>query len=185
MHSVRERFFCFISKKYDMKQKRCLILMLPEELSDLPVKIVRGHDSEIMLFNPVDEDCQYQDASRHPFYTDTSSRRYAFVWCQEDYMKISLDEIVCIEAERSYSVIRLTGNRNMTVSYNLSLISKDLPASEFIRIHRSYIINIKYVDGLSGNCLVVAGRMLSIGREYRKILFERFIFLGVRRNKSR
>lgn len=72
----------------------------------------------------------------------------------------------------------------MTFSFNLAVIQKDLPESDFIRIHRSYIINLKHVENLTGNCLKIEGRHLVVGREYRDVFFERFIFLGVRQNKK-
>lgn len=69
----------------------------------------------------------------------------------------------------------------MVLSFHLAIIEKELPVSDFMRIHRSYIVNLKHVVSLIGNSLNINGKLLTIGREYREHLLERFIFLGVRR----
>ncbi|MEG0468091.1 MAG: LytTR family DNA-binding domain-containing protein, partial [Mucinivorans sp.] len=102
-----------------------------------------------------------------------------------DYLKISLDELVWIEAAGSYSILHLLGGKSMTLSFNLAVIEKKLPQTEFMRIHRSYIVNLQHITSLIGNSLKLGTQLLIIGREYRDKLLDRFVFLGVRRNKSK
>ena len=73
----------------------------------------------------------------------------------------------------------------MTLSFHLAVIEKQLPETDFIRIHRSYLVNLKHVTALVGNSLKIGEQFLVIGREYREQLFDRFVFLGVRRSKKR
>lgn len=160
-----------------MKNKQQLVITLPEELADLPVKILRGSARKELLLS-------VRQADENETFKEPSGLKYSFVWQREGYVKIALEDIGWIEADKSYSIIHLIGGRSMTVSFNLAVIQKDLPESDFIRIHRSYIINLKHVENLTGNCLKIGGRHLIVGREYRDVFFERFIFLGVRRNKK-
>lgn len=157
-----------------MKQKLLLEIILPESLSDLPVRIVRGPGCKELVLGLTASDAEF--VSGNGF-----EQKYAFIWRQNDYLKVSLDEIVWIEADKSYSIIHLTGKREQTVSFNIAVVRKNLPETDFVQIHRSHIINIRHVESLMGNSLKVGNMWLTIGREYRNALFDRFIFLGVRR----
>lgn len=157
-----------------MKQKLLLEITLPESLSDLPVRIVRGTGGRELVLSLTASDAESISG-------DESERKYAFIWRQNDYLKVSLDEILWIEADKSYSIIHLSGKRELTVSFNIAVIRKKLPEADFIQIHRSHIVNIRHVESLMGNSLKIGNLWLTIGREYRTIVFDRFIFLGVRR----
>ena len=116
---------------------------------------------------------------------NTPEQRYALIRRQDDYLMVSLDRILWIEASESYSMVRLADGRSLTVSFNLSIIKKALPTDDFIRIHRSYIINLKHVESMIGNSLRIGGKLLPIGREYKEAFYDRVVFLGTRKNKGR
>lgn len=157
-----------------MKQKLLLEIILPESLSDLPVRIVRGTGGRELVLSLTAPDAE-------PVSGNGAEWKYAFIWRQNDYLKVSLDEILWIEADKSYSIIHLSGKRDMTVSFNIAVIRKKLPEADFIQIHRSHIVNIRHVESLMGNSLKIENLWLTIGREYRDIVLDRFIFLGIRR----
>lgn len=158
-----------------MKEKQCLIISLPAHLADLPIQIVRGSGQGLVC------SVQRMDEENNIEYSVGEDKKYIFIWRQNDYLKLTLDEILWIEAEGSYSRVYLTGNRNMVISFNLAVIEKDLPGSDFIRIHRSYIINLHHVNSLMGNSFIIEGKLLTIGRAYREDVLSHFIFIGVRR----
>lgn len=110
---------------------------------------------------------------------NTPEQRYALIRRQDDYLMVSLDRILWIEASGSYSMVRLADGRSLTV------IKKALPTDDFIRIHRSYIINLKHVESMIGNSLRIGGKLLPIGREYKEAFYDRVVFLGTRKNKGR
>lgn len=76
----------------------------------------------------------------------------------------------------------LTGGRSLIISFNLASVRHKLPENDFIRIHRSCIVNLRYVETLVGNSLKIGNELLAIGREYKDALFERVISLGVTEN---
>lgn len=157
-----------------MKQKILLEITIPESMSDLPVRIVRGPGCKELLLGLTPADAVLDSGKG-------SEQKYAFIWRQNDYLKVSLDEILWIEADKSYSIIHLTDKREQTVSFNIAVLRSNLPETDFVQIHRSHIINIRHVGGLMGNSLKVGNMWLTIGREYKHAVFDRFIFLGVRR----
>ncbi len=113
----------------------------------------------------------------------SEKRRYAFIYRCGDYIKVSLEEIERIEAAGSYSTIYLTNDRKQVVSLNLAAIQRLLPDDDFIRIHRSCIINLEHVESVSGNRLKIGNSSQVIGREFREYFFGQFIFFGTRKKK--
>ncbi len=150
-----------------------MVIVLPESLAELPVRIVRGsHNEELVL--------DIRSSETETVCNGITEKRYAFIWRQNDYLKVELDEIQWIEADGSYSIVHLTGERMMTVSFSLSVVGKDLSANKFVRIHRSHIIHVAHIRSLVGNSVKIGDRLLSIGREYRKRFLADFIFIGTR-----
>lgn len=64
------------------------------------------------------------------------------------------DEIIYLEANSNYTSFYLTGNRKITATKTLKDFEELLPASIFIRIYHSYLINKndvkKYIKGDGG-----------------------------------
>lgn len=163
-----------------MKPKQHLVITLPEALADLPIRLRRGAHCEEMLL-----DLLPSDAETEVIRIDPAQRKYAFIWHREDYVKVALDEIQWIEADKSYSIIHLTGQRDLTVSFNLAVVRRALPPAEFVQIHRSFVVNLSHIKGLIGNCVKIGIVRLTIGKEYRNAFLDRFIFLGIRRSRCR
>lgn len=160
-----------------MKAKQCLMIVLPEGMENMPVQVVRGTGYKNLIASIE----QVKDSS----HSTEREEKYAFVWQQNDYLNVPWIEIMWIEAAGSYSILHLTSGKTMTLSFHLAVIEKQLPETDFIRIHRSYLVNLKHVTALVGNSLKIGEQFLVIGREYREQLFDRFVFLGVRRSKKR
>lgn len=156
-----------------MKEKERLVIILPERLEDIPIKIIRSSSHEQIVFSIQTEET---------LYANNLERKYVLIWRQYDYVKVSIDEIQWIEADKSYSKIVLTGDRTLVISFNLAVVEKKLLGTDLIRIHRSYIVNMCHIESVMGNCVKIGKEMLSIGREYKDSVLERFIFLGVRRS---
>ncbi len=159
-----------------MEEEQGIVIHIPESLSHLPVQIFRNSNHSQLIFAL---------RSESETYVEDIEKKYVFVWRQQDYVKVLLDDILWVKADRSYSCIHLKGGKAMTISSNLSSIEERLPPVDFLRIHRSYLINLRHVISLMGNSLKIAGEYLTIGREYRERVLDRFIFLGIRRKSSK
>jgi len=81
---------------------------------------------------------------------------------------IAVDDIMYIEADRSYCNIVLANDNKMTISKNLSNIEELLPRDIFFRIHKSYLINLnfmkKYYRTDGGYVEMQDGTKMSIAR---------------------
>jgi DNA-binding LytR/AlgR family response regulator len=80
--------------------------------------------------------------------------------------KIFLDKILYIESLNEYIRIHLEGE-NHVIHHSLKSLLDLLPQSQFIQIHRSYIINFHRLDLVEGNTVKINNIELNIGKNYR------------------
>lgn len=73
-----------------------------------------------------------------------------FVYAEYRMIKISLQDILYIESLDDYIKIHLNNDKPVMTLMSLKKITEKLPDSQFIRIHRSYIVSIKHLSQLSG-----------------------------------
>jgi len=70
------------------------------------------------------------------------------------YNKISVDDIFWIKADGSYSLIETKHGKSLA-SNNIKTIEKKISNPRFVRIHRSYLVNIAWVKQIVGKSCVV------------------------------
>lgn len=95
-----------------------------------------------------------------------------------DNKQINFNEIIYIKAEGSYSRIYLNRNKEIYVSKNLNILLKELPKELFVRVHRSYIINVKSIinhDKIKSIVEVTNGDFIPVSRRKVKIIDSFFI----------
>jgi DNA-binding LytR/AlgR family response regulator len=88
-------------------------------------------------------------------------------------LKINLAEIEYIEGMKNYVAIYL-GGRKTLVYTNLKDLVSHLPARQFIRVHKSFIIPINRVTGIEGNRINLKNVIaeILIGESYKDDLME-------------
>lgn len=63
---------------------------------------------------------------------------------KEQYFVVPYDQIVYLSAHNKYTVIHTRDREIRTLKY-LQEIEKKVPANQFVRVHRQYVINIRYL----------------------------------------
>jgi len=80
--------------------------------------------------------------------------------------RIRIEDICYIESLSDYIQIHTSQGIQITKE-KISVIQKDLP-SNFLRIHRSFIVNVNKSESYNRESLQVGGQQLTIGRKYKK-----------------
>ncbi len=80
--------------------------------------------------------------------------------------KIRFTDILYIESLDNYIKVH-TNDLSIVCYERLTGIEKELPTSKFIRIHRSYIINLTKVDVFTSSYVEINDRRFAIGRNYK------------------
>lgn len=86
--------------------------------------------------------------------------------------KIILNDLLFLESDRNYITI-VTQTQKLSFIDSLKNWNQKLPDLEFVQIHKSYIINAKYVTKISGNEVYINTHRLPIGRTYKADLLKK------------
>lgn len=92
-----------------------------------------------------------------------------FVKDDSVYTKLYLNDIKWIEASGDYVSV-VSDNKTHLIHTTMKLIEQHLPSKDFVRVHRSYIINIDKLENFDKEFCVVNKKMIPIGKSYRKEL---------------
>ena len=95
-----------------------------------------------------------------------------FVRNHERMIKIFIKDILYIIAERNYTRIFSKDKEHLLVM-TLKALDKKLPIKHFLRIHRSYIINLSQVDEVAGTHVVIANKAIPLSKSLRGNLLNR------------
>lgn len=95
-----------------------------------------------------------------------------FIKSDKRYIQLNLADIYYFESHGNYVKVWLKDRFYLTPR-TLTGFEESLPLDTFIRIHKSFIINLQHVHYLEGNQLVMRnGEALLIGRSHRKLVRE-------------
>ena len=87
-----------------------------------------------------------------------------------------LHDILWVEAHDIYAMIFTLAGKYLLNS-SLKVIEEKFPSSKFIRVHRSYIINLDKVNAIEENDLIINDHPIPVGKTYRDTLMKRLSFL--------
>lgn len=80
--------------------------------------------------------------------------------------KVALGDIIYIESLDDFVKIHLH-NRVLISRENISTLETRLSASAFVRIHRSYLVSVKFISTISSDGVEISGKLLPFGRTYK------------------
>jgi DNA-binding LytR/AlgR family response regulator len=95
-----------------------------------------------------------------------------FVRHQEKMIKVNIQDILYVEAERNYCRIFSKGKEYVLVM-TLKEMDDKLPPQHFLRVHRSFIVNISQIDEIAANHVVIAKKAIPLSADLRKLLLQR------------
>ncbi|HEX9511565.1 MAG TPA: LytTR family DNA-binding domain-containing protein [Puia sp.] len=97
---------------------------------------------------------------------------HIFIKTEYRIQKVNLADILYIEALRDYIAIHTATARILSLE-SMKNMEEILPGSQFIRIHKSYIINRERIEFLERGKVVIHKEYLPIGETYREKLLNK------------
>ena len=143
-----------------MRKKMKIVVTVPKEMEGLSVEMVIDENiKELMVQIVENNNVENTLHEEKPMCLSIKDSECEHI--------IQINSIKWIKGERQYCKIFMT-DRNLLVTKQISQIQQLLPEGRFVRIHKSYIVNMDYATFRDVNFLYVDGEPIPIGRGYKK-----------------
>ncbi|MBT8266820.1 MAG: LytTR family DNA-binding domain-containing protein [Bacteroidia bacterium] len=107
---------------------------------------------------------------------ETTSGNDLYVNIDRRLIKIDIPSIYLVEAKGDYINVK-TEDKNYTVHSTLKKIEDKLPDNLFLKVHRSYIINIQKIIDIEDNSVLIKKDVIPVSRSNRPELMKRLNLL--------
>lgn len=102
-------------------------------------------------------------------------RKEIFIKSGFEHVKITIDEISYIKSDADYTEIHVQGKKLLSQK-SLGYWTEILNPGQFVRVHKSYIINSSQIEKVAGNQIYLSiGTIIPIGRAYKEEFINRFV----------
>ncbi|MCL6293950.1 LytR/AlgR family response regulator transcription factor [Jejuia spongiicola] len=108
--------------------------------------------------------------------TEASTANDLYINIDRRLIKLDIPSIYLIEAKGDYINVK-TEDKNYTVHSTLKKIEDKLPNDLFLKVHRSYIINIKKIVDIEDNSVLIKKDVIPVSRSNRPELMKRLNLL--------
>jgi two-component system, LytTR family, response regulator LytT len=100
---------------------------------------------------------------------------HLFVKSDYKLIRIELDDIKYIESQHEYIKIHLINSAPVMTQLSMKTIEEQLPSDRFMRVHRSFIVNLKKISVIERNRIVFDGKVLIPVSDQYKEKFQEYI----------
>lgn len=94
-------------------------------------------------------------------------------------------DILYVEASGCYCYLYCKGGKKLTIAHPLSMVEPLLPRDMFRRVHRSFIVNLREVEGFIGKAICIDKQIIQVSPSYREEVFACFEFWELKREKKK
>lgn len=99
-----------------------------------------------------------------------------FIKNKGELIKVDQDEMLYLEAYDNYCNL-YTKDKKHLISHTLKYIEEKLPSNKFLRVHRSYIINLSKIDSLHDGYAFIGTNKIPVSKSYKEQLYKRLNLL--------
>ncbi len=96
-----------------------------------------------------------------------SDTDFLFIKAEDKLVKIKKDDILFLESMRDY-VKFVTPVKSYITYSTLKNMEEKLIGPIFLKVHRSYIVNINKIDDIRGNTIYLLGNQIPIGKGHKE-----------------
>jgi len=95
-----------------------------------------------------------------------------FIKSDGKLVRLSLYDILYIECLGDY-LKYITGNKNYVTYATIKSVEERMNKQLFMKVHRSYIVNIKKIQDIQDNSILINGKVIPISRAHKSDLMQR------------
>ncbi len=104
---------------------------------------------------------------------ESNTADFLFIKAERRFYKISFSDIKFIEGLKDYVVIH-TKQQKLITAMNLKTIHQKISGETFIRVSKSYVVNMNFIDSFDNHNVYIGDSEISLGEVYRAEFFTKF-----------
>ncbi|WP_333820558.1 LytR/AlgR family response regulator transcription factor [Ohtaekwangia sp.] len=97
---------------------------------------------------------------------DTVNDNFVYFKVDKKMIKTKMADILYIESIKDYVKVK-TSEKEIITQQKISYLEESLPREQFLRIHRSFIVNVDQIDAYSATDVEIGKHFVPIGRNYK------------------
>lgn len=98
-------------------------------------------------------------------------QQYLFIRADYSLIKILFSDILFIEGLDDYLKIHIQNQKTVVARMTLKAILEKLPASEFVRVHRSFIVSISKIEKVRNKIVYIHQEEIPVSASYEAAFF--------------
>jgi DNA-binding LytR/AlgR family response regulator len=122
----------------------------------------------------VNKAAEYHSLKQQPLQPAMPAARADFFFVNVEYnlVKVVVNDIYFIEGLKDYVKIYLQGSDKPVITrLPMKVLAEKLPSNRFVRVHKSYIIDIDKISSIRKNRIYIQQHIIPISDSYREELF--------------
>jgi DNA-binding LytR/AlgR family response regulator len=138
-----------------------------------PQYAVDGFDLEVIdfLLKPFSFErfCKAVNKAREKIKTKSAGAQPSKITVKSDrkIYQIAVNDILFIESCGDYILLHCT-DKKLTIHGTLKSWEEKLSSSQFLKVHRTIIVNLQKIDHIEGNIICVEGHKLPVSEQYKE-----------------
>jgi len=115
------------------------------------------------------------ETNLHHTPKETGDREYLFVKSEYKIIRVCLEDIIYIEGMREYVRIHLTNGKPLMPLISLRVLEEQLPSDKFMRVHRSYIVNLGRIATVDHSRIILESKeYIPVSEQYKEV-FQKYL----------
>ncbi len=165
--------FIFLTLSTDKDLYRRIIYTQPFAILTKPFNIDELYATlELTHFN----NTKKKNITTSDLISNPTSNQFIYIKKGQSYIRLNLEEIVYVKSDNVYIDIVTTTNQTYVTRTSLDQFISQLNTS-FIRIHRSYIVNVKLITKIESDYALVNTKNIPIGKKFKPELLNKLRIL--------
>ncbi|HEX2630701.1 MAG TPA: LytTR family DNA-binding domain-containing protein [Chitinophagaceae bacterium] len=116
----------------------------------------------------------YEMREKNAVNTGHSADEYFFIKADNKLVKLEFNDVLFVEALQNYVVIHTKDKKYITY-LTFKSVEEYLPAHQFIKTHKSYIIAASQIDSIEGNDIRIGTHHIPISRNLKEEVMEKLL----------
>lgn len=97
---------------------------------------------------------------------------FFFIKCDHVFEKVQFNDVLYIESMQNYCILH-TPARKLIAYITLTGLEEKLPSNKFLKVHKSYVINLEKITALDGNDLFIGKAQIPVSRNLKDDVMKR------------